>query len=80
MEFPIGSLICTKVGTSWGDFCNDCTTWRMLIWKDGTDEYGINESTISTKAFNYYGGHKPCGGYPPNYPLCGEWKSGIFKS
>ena len=85
---PRRSLICTKVGTGWGDFCNNCTTWRMLVLEDGANEYGVPK--CSTKAFKYYGGHKICPTDPQfyfiqphnycNFPLCGEWKSGLFKN
>ena len=74
------ALVCTKDGLTWTENCNDCTTWRMVVWQDG----GCEADTVysaSTVAGIYYGGHSPCG--RDNYQSCGVWASpgknnGIF--
>ena len=66
-----GAMICTKDETVPHDSCNDCQTWRMIVWKDGahTDK---NDKHYSTQAGKYYGGHQPCTA-GDNYRSCGRW-------
>jgi len=69
------ALVCTKRGVIWSDNCNDCTTWRMIVWQDGgfaDDTY--NGQSISTVAGKYYGGHLPCKDLD-NFQECGVWGS-----
>ena len=80
-----GALICTLNAVTWGDNCNDCNTWRLVVWKNGAHEYdaGSHEYDgieVSTKAGEYYGGHDRCSHLGP-FPLCGQWGqvSGKFK-
>ena len=75
------SLVCTK-GIQWNSNCNNCDTWRLLVWEDGGHEYepgsNYNGVQISTEAGKYYGGHSPCTS-GDNFPLCGEWDLGKYK-
>ena len=75
------ALVCTKDGISWGASCNDCTTWRMIVWQDGGCERDIDcqLDSIATVAGKYYGGHFPCE-WGDNYQDCGLWGSsgGIY--
>ena len=73
------ALVCTKRGVIWSDNCNDCTTWRMIVWQDGgfaDDTY--NGQSISTVAGKYYGGHSPCKDLD-NFQDCGVWGSSSGK-
>ena len=71
------ALVCTLNSLSWYSYCNNCDTWRLLVWKDGghAHEAGyihFQGITVSTKAGKYYGGLDPCA-WGDNFPLCGEW-------
>ena len=65
-----GSIVCTRNGVRWNSNCNSCDTWRLIVFKSGSDEYGTG--SMSTAAGSYYGGHSPCTG-GDNFPLCGYW-------
>ena len=43
-----GSILCTKNGKGAYYDCDSCDTWRLLVFKSGSDEYGTG--SISTKA------------------------------
>ncbi len=80
-----GSLVCTLNSLAWGNNCNKCSTWRLVVWKDGAHEYEAGSNNydgvqLSTKVGNYYGGHEICA-HGDNFPLCGEWgySSGKYK-
>ena len=45
-----GAIICTKDGLNWTNIYNDCTKWRMLVWKDASDYNG--PKLCSRKSFN----------------------------
>ena len=68
------ALVCNKNGTSWTSNCNDCTTWRMIVWQDGGCETDskCQQYSVSTVAGKYYGGHSPCA-WGDNYRDCGVW-------
>jgi len=68
------ALVCTKSGTSWNDNCNDCTTWRMIVWQDGgcENDSKCQQYSVSTVAGKYYGAHSPCV-WGDNYQECGVW-------
>ena len=74
------ALVCTKDGLSWAENCNDCTTWRLIVWQDGGCESDLlcqQWPTISTVAGRYYGGHLPCS--LDNHQYCGVWGSSGIK-
>ena len=68
------ALVCTKDGIDWQENCDDCTTWRMIVWQDGGCENDIycKRDSIATVAGKYYGGHSPCKS-GNNYQECGVW-------
>ena len=68
--------MCTKGSTSWRDNCNDCTTWRMVVWQDGgcEEDSKCKQHSVSTRAGKYYGAHSPCV-FADNYQYCGVWGS-----
>jgi len=78
-----GSLVCTLNSLEWRKNCNNCETWRLVVWKEGAHEEtagysaynGIHFSTIAGK---YYGGYDPCM-VGDHFPLCGEWSSGKYR-
>ena len=72
-----GSIVCTKNGIGWGNNCDSCDTWRLLVFESGSDEYGTGSK--STHAGSYYGGHSPCH-YEDNHLWCGYWHQGILES
>ena len=55
-----GSAVCSKVPYLLN--CHDCTTWRLLVWKDGACDTlkPIDCRSKRTKAGNYYCGYSPC--------------------
>ena len=59
--------------------CNSCDDWRLVVWEDGSSEYGQEYGPYTTKAGKYYGGHSPCE-LGDNYPLCGVWENIIGKN
>jgi len=67
------SLRCFKAPATVKSNCNDCSSFRILVWEDGADEYGPNSK--HTVAGQYYGGHSPCSSYT-NVPYCGVWGTG----
>ena len=69
------SLRCFKAPATVKSNCNDCSSFRILVWEDGADEYGPNSK--HTVAGQYYGGHSPCSSYT-NVPYCGVWGTGIL--
>ena len=73
-----GSIVCTKNGIGWGNNCDSCDTWRLLVFESGSDEHGTGSK--STLAGSYYGGHSPCGGSGNNLPWCGNWYQGILEN
>ena len=71
------TLICTKPPATWENNCYTCKTCRMLVWKDGGNEYSCTLEpwcSVSTVAGSYYGGHQPCE-LGDNHPYCGMWTS-----
>ena len=68
-----GSIICTKNGLGWENSCSPCDTWRLLVFKSGSDHSGTG--TESTTAGSYYGGYTPCG-QGAELSWCGHWQSG----
>ena len=70
-----GALVCTKSGTNLSSVCSDCRSWRLLVWKDGADDMGIDEIRSNTIAGNFYGGLSPCK-RGSNWNLCGRWSQG----
>ena len=72
-----GSIVCTKNGIGWGNNCDSCDTWRLLVFKKGSDEHGTGSK--STHTGSYYGGHSPCG-TGDNLPLCGNWYQGTLEN
>ena len=71
------ALVCTTRGVRWLDNCNDCATWRMIVWQDG-GRADDTEGQLSTVAGKYYGGHSPCYGVD-NFQDCGVWGSSSGK-
>ena len=70
------SLSCAKPPATPKDICNNCSSYRLLVWEDGADERGRN--LYSTVAGQYYGGYSPCT-RSNNLPYCGDWNvSGIL--
>ena len=69
-----GSIVCTKNHVSWDSHCDSCDTWRLVVFKSGSDEYGTG--TMSTRAGVYYGGHSPCTS-GSNFQFCAVWPLGI---
>ena len=57
-----GSLYCLKDGTITNSNCNDCDTYRIVVWKDGGGEtkHDSGSYPFQTKAGNVYSGHDPC--------------------
>ena len=72
-----GSIVCTKNGLTWLDNCAPCDTWRLLVFKSGSDEDGTGSK--STRSGSYYGGQSPCG-VGSILPWCGSWYQGILES
>eukprot|EP00418_Pyrodinium_bahamense_P033805 CAMPEP_0179157268 /NCGR_PEP_ID=MMETSP0796-20121207/76704_1 /TAXON_ID=73915 /ORGANISM="Pyrodinium bahamense, Strain pbaha01" /LENGTH=498 /DNA_ID=CAMNT_0020858897 /DNA_START=1 /DNA_END=1498 /DNA_ORIENTATION=+ len=55
-----GGLVCVSEGTSWIDNCNDCGSWRLVVWGHPTvSEEGPRCTSLVPG--NYYCGHHPCG-------------------
>ena len=67
-----GALVCRIKSCDYGcgNNCDSCDTWRLVVWMDGSNEYGRN--SFSTKEGYVYGGHSPCKS-GDNLPLCGKW-------
>ena len=63
------SLICFQAPSQVQSNCDECSSYRILVWKDGANERGPNSK--STVAGQYYGGQSPCGS--GNLPYCGVW-------
>ena len=58
-----GALICTKGSVSSGNNCNNCDTWRLIVWKDGSPmPFHCADYTdpVSTVAGYYYRALDPC--------------------
>ena len=55
-----GSVVCSTV--SFDKNCQDCNSWRLLVWKDGAcDRLRSSKCRFnSTKAGKYYCGYDPC--------------------
>merc|ERR1719460_2862649 len=76
------SIICAKPGTSAYKVCNTCSTWRLVVYKNGGRDISHGNQRYPTKAGHFYCGHKPCkSGW--NMPYGGVWKAGkkamVFK-
>lgn len=72
-----GALVCTINSRSWGNNCDKCDKWRLVVWKNGAHEREAGHSiyngiTFSTKAGYFYAAHDPCAN-GDNFPLCGIW-------
>lgn len=58
-----GALFCLKRGTSLGSNCNNCGTYRIVVWKDGGgDQRGCgHQIAYNTKGGSVYPSHvNPC--------------------
>ena len=66
-----GAAVCSTVG--WLDNCNNCDSWRLLVWNDGAcaDFYCRSNRT---KAGHFYCGNEPC--EPGNFLYGGTWGKG----
>ena len=70
-----GSIVCSKNRLSWRSNCHrDCDTWRLLVFKSGSDEHGVG--SFNTKEGYFYGGHDPCSSDSPHYNCGGGWTPG----
>jgi len=64
------ALICATVSA--GNNCNQCDSWRLMVWDNGATDQSPNGEVYATEAGQYYGGHSPCkAGW--NLPHCGSW-------
>ena len=73
-----GSLVCSTV--PWSENCNDCDSWRLLVWRDGACEISAHDTyskckSAATKAGHFYCGYKPCKGGDLTHG--GIWTLGI---
>lgn len=58
---PRGSLYCLKDGTGTGSNCNNCDSYRILVWKNGGGEtkHDAGSYPFTTTAGRIYGSHNP---------------------
>lgn len=70
-----GAVICTHpTRASAGSNCNTCSTWRLVVYRNGGTDMSPANQRYQTKAGHFYCGHKPCrSGW--NLPYGGLWSS-----
>jgi hypothetical protein len=68
-----GNIVCTVDGRAAQNNCDDCSTYNIVVWKDGSEEQ-FCPGTYSTEAGKVYGGHA---GFPcqcgDDLEYCGTW-------
>ena len=69
-----GSIVCSLV--PWNENCYNCTKWRLVVWKDGADEYPNRYTDNTTIAGSYYCGYYPeC--EPDHHIFGGFWMNNL---
>ncbi len=70
-----GRAICTAPGIGIGDDCAGCSTYAVLVWRDGAPPAFCRTTRYSTRAGAIYAGHATCQCANDLIP-CGAWTPG----
>ena len=67
-----GNIVCTIDGRGTGSNCDTCSTYNIIVWKNGSKERHCTGHSYSTQAGKVYSAHTPCT-CGNNLDYCTSW-------
>ena len=67
-----GNIVCTVDGRGTGNNCDTCSTYNIIVWRNGSKERHCDGHNYSTRAGTFYSAHTPCR-CGDNLDACGQW-------
>ena len=67
-----GNIVCTVDGRGTGSNCDTCSTYNIIVWRNGSKERHCVGHSYSTRAGTFYSAHTPCR-CGDNLDACGQW-------